>query len=75
MRTSGSARKCRVEVKIETRIENQILLPDYGYVNFMVAFGMDFAERIFIQKVIALLQVGRPSWTYRMSANPPGALA
>ena len=48
MRTSGSARKCGVEVKIETRIENQIFLLDDGRVNFMVAFGMDTVRAVAI---------------------------
>jgi len=44
--------ECRIEIELEPRIKNQIVCTYQRDVNFMVAFGMHFAEIVFVQKVV-----------------------
>jgi len=42
-----------VEVEIELGIKDQIILHDVGHMDLVIAFGVDLAEVIFVQEVIA----------------------
>src|SRR5207249_1036332 len=45
-------RESSVEIKMEARIKRQIVLADPGDMDFVVAFGVNLPEVVFIQKVV-----------------------
>ena len=53
VRAHGPGRERAIEVEVEVGIENQIILGHLGDMNIVVAFGVDLAEVVFVEEVIA----------------------
>ena len=53
MRSRRACGNTRVKVEVESRIEHEIVRRNLRDVDFMVAFGMDFSEIVFVQEVVS----------------------